>query len=28
VELWPQDKWDAYNNGLTDEEIERISESL
>ena len=28
VELWPQDKWDAYNDELTDEEIERISESL
>ncbi|MBQ9036691.1 MAG: division/cell wall cluster transcriptional repressor MraZ [Erysipelotrichaceae bacterium] len=28
VELWPEDKWEAYNNELTDEEIERISESL
>lgn len=28
VELWPEDKWDAYNESLTDEEIERISESL
>ena len=28
VELWSEEKWDSYNSRLTDEEIERISESL
>jgi MraZ protein len=28
VELWSEEKWDNYSDQLTDEEIERISESL
>ena len=28
IELWPEEKWEEYNNSLTDEEIERISESF
>ena len=28
VELWPEEQWNAYNSGLTEEEIESISENL
>ena len=28
VELWPEKKWEEYNDRLTDEEIDRISENL
>ncbi|MBQ4251559.1 MAG: division/cell wall cluster transcriptional repressor MraZ [Erysipelotrichaceae bacterium] len=28
VELWPLEKWESYNQQLTDEELESIAESL
>ncbi|MBQ1341405.1 MAG: division/cell wall cluster transcriptional repressor MraZ [Erysipelotrichaceae bacterium] len=28
VELWPEEAWDRLNAGLTDEEIERITENV
>ncbi len=28
IELWSEDSWNAYNNTLTEEEIEQISENL